>query len=141
MTRIESDKTLINKSPSEVFSFLSDFNNYKSLMPEQVVDWKSTNEECSFTIKGMASLGMKIKEKKPTSEIIIVKNGKAPFDFELHCVINPSGENQNQCFLQLFFDADLNPLLKMMAEKPLKNFLNLLVKKYKINSEANSPNS
>jgi len=31
---------------------------------------------------------------------------------------------------QLFFDADLNPFLKMMAEKPLKNFLNLLVSRY-----------
>lgn len=141
MTRIESDKTTINKSQSEVFSFLSDFNNYKSLMPEQVVDWKSTNEECSFTIKGMASLGMKIKEKKPESEIIIEKNGKAPFDFELHCMIDKAGENQNQSYLQLFFDADLNPFLKMMAEKPLKNFLNLLVNKYKINSETNAPNS
>jgi hypothetical protein len=130
MTRIESDKTLVNKSPSEVFLFLSDFNNYRTMMPEQVVDWKSTREECSFTIKGMASLGMKIKEKKPDSEIIIEKNGKAPFDFQLHCVINPSEENQNECYLQLFFDADLNPFLKMMAEKPLKNFLNLLVNNY-----------
>jgi hypothetical protein len=33
--------------------------------------------------------------------------------------------------LQLVFDADLNPLLQMMASKPLKNFLDLLVNKYK----------
>ncbi|MEP7171038.1 MAG: SRPBCC family protein [Bacteroidota bacterium] len=135
MTRIESDKTLISKPQSEVFLFLSDFNNFKLMMPDQVVDWKSTTEECSFTIKGMASLGMKMKEKKPESEIIIEKNGKAPFDFELHCMIDPAGENQKQCFLQLFFDADLNPFLKMMAEKPLKNFLNILVNNYKNNSE------
>jgi hypothetical protein len=135
MTRIESDKTLINKSRSETFLFLSNFNNYKSIMPEQVTDWNSTENECSFTIKGMASLGMKIKEKKPGSEIIIVKNGKAPFDFELHCMIDEASENQNHCYLQLFFDADLNPFLKMMAEKPLKNFLNILVTNFK-NSQA-----
>ncbi len=131
MTRIESEKTLINKSQSEVFLFLSDFNNYKSLMPEQVVDWKSSNDECSFTIKGMASLGMKMKEKIPESEIIVEKNGKAPFDFELHCMIEPPGENPTQSHLQLFFDADLNPFLKIMAEKPLKNFLNILVNNFK----------
>lgn len=131
MTRIESEKTLINKSQAEVFSFLSDFNNYKVLMPEQVVDWKSTTDECSFTIKGMASLGMKMAEKKPESEIKIIKNGKAPFDFELYCMIESSGENQNQCYLQLIFDADLNPFLKMMAEKPLKNFLNILAVNYR----------
>ncbi|MEO5570273.1 MAG: SRPBCC family protein [Bacteroidia bacterium] len=130
MTRIESEKVSINKSQSEVFLFLSDFNNYKLLMPEQVVDWKSSNDECSFTIKGMASLGMKIKEKIPESEIIVEKNGKAPFDFQLHCMIELS-ENQSQSQLQLFFDADLNPFLKMMAEKPLKNFLNILVNNFK----------
>ena len=131
MTRIESEKVFISKSPTDVFSFLSDFNNYKLLMPEQVVDWKSTIDECSFTIKGMASLGMKIAEKKPVSEIKIIKNGKAPFDFELCCLIESSDENQNQCYLQLFFDADLNPFLKMMAEIPLKNFLNILVNNFR----------
>ena len=131
MTRIESDKTQINKSQSEAFSFLSDFNNYQKLMPEQVVDWTSTETECSFTIKGMASLGMKMVEKKPESEIKIIKNGKAPFDFELHCIIEPANGNPNNCNLQLFFNADLNPFLKMMAEKPLKNFLNILVNNFK----------
>jgi hypothetical protein len=141
MTRIESEKMLINKSQSEVFSFLGDFNNYQSMMPEQVTDWKSTADECSFTIKGMASLGMKIISKTPETEIKIIKNGKAPFDFVLFCMIEPSGNNTNSSFLQLIFDADLNPFLKMMAEKPLQNFLNLLVNKYKINSEANRSNS
>lgn len=128
MTRIESEKKQINKSAREVFSFLSDFNNYKSIMPAQVVDWQSTRDECSFTIKGMASLGMKITERIPDSEIKISKNGKAPFDFNLICSIEEG--TGNTCNLQLFFDADLNPFLKMMAEKPLKNFLNLLVSRY-----------
>ena len=38
--------------------------------------------------------------------------------------------------MQLGFDADLNPMMKMMASKPLTNFLNLLVKKLKETQEA-----
>ena len=63
MTRLESDKVTVNKAAQEVYNFLSDFNNFGHLMPEQIADWKSTADECSFTIKGMASLGMKIIEK------------------------------------------------------------------------------
>ena len=37
----------MNKTAKEVFDFLSDFNNFQKLMPEQVVDWKSTADECS----------------------------------------------------------------------------------------------
>ena len=127
MTRIESDVTSVNKSTEEVFNFLSNFNNFEKLMPEQVTNWQSTEEECSFTIAGMASLGMKITEKIPNSIIRVAKNGKAPFDFGLDCIIKESTPGQS--FVQLAFDADLNPMMKMMAVKPLTNFLNLLVGK------------
>ena len=126
MTRLESDKVTVNKTAKEVFEFLTDFNNFQRLMPEQVTDWKSTADECTFTIKGMATLGMRIKEKIPYTTIVIEKNGKAPFDFFLTCQLE---DKQSQCEAQLFFDADLNPMMKMMASKPLTNFLNLLCAK------------
>ena len=128
MTQLQSDKVVLNKTAKEVFDFLSDFNNYQRLMPEQVVDWKSTADECSFTIKGMGSLGMKIVEKHPDTSVIIHKHGKAPFDFKLHCnIVNlPS-----QCEVQLVFDADLNPMLQLVASKPLTNFLNILASRLK----------
>lgn len=131
MTRLESETIDLKETPQEVFAFLSDFNNFEQLMPEQVTDWKSDSETCSFTIKGMASLGMAIESKTPDSEIKIRREGKAPFDFFLICKIEP-GNNESESKLTLIFDADLNPFLKMMAEKPLTNFLNLLVNRYKV---------
>lgn len=128
MTKIESEKVTLNKPAKEVYDFLSDFNNFEKLMPEQVVNWQSTSDECSFTIQGMATLGMKIVEKKPNSLIKIIKNGSAPFDFTLSCLIDESAQ---PCTVQLVFDVDLNPVMKMMAVKPLTNFLNILVNKLK----------
>ena len=129
MTRIESDNTAVKKSSEEVFNFLSNFNNFQKLMPEQVTDWKSTEEECTFTISGMATLGMKIVEKKPNDFIKVERNGKAPFDFTLEVLINQKSNSESE--VQLAFNAELNPMLKMMAVKPLTNFLNLLVGKLK----------
>ncbi len=128
MTKIDSDKVTVEKSAKEIFDFLSNFNNFQKLMPEQVTNWESTEEECSFTIAGMASLGMKIQDKTPNSLIRVARHGKAPFDFFLNCAIEENGKN---CDVQLSFDADLNPMLKMMAVKPLGNFLNLLVNRLK----------
>ena len=56
MTRIESETATVQKSAEHIFNFLSNFNNFEKLMPEQVTNWQSTEEECSFTISGMASL-------------------------------------------------------------------------------------
>lgn len=125
MTRIESDKKAVSRSAESVFSQLSNFNNFEKLMPEQVTNWTSTEDECNFTIAGMATLGMKIVEKTPNSVIKVTRNGKAPFDFNLDCSIKETGPDS--CEVQLAFDADLNPMLKMMAVKPLTNFLNILV--------------
>src|SRR4051812_30023565 len=108
MTRIESEKVALVKSQEEVFNFLSDFNNFEKLMPEQVTDWVSDSSTASFNIKGMASLGMAIESRTPFTEIKIKKNGKAPFDFFLTCEIG-NGASENTATLKLYFDADLNP--------------------------------
>jgi carbon monoxide dehydrogenase subunit G len=128
MTKIESEEKIVNQSPKDAFEFLSDFRNFEHLMPPQVVDWQASEEECVFTIQGMATLGMKMANKIPFSQIDIDKNGKAPFDFTLHCFITEEGIDQSK--IQLALNADLNPFLKMMAVKPLTNFLNMLVDRY-----------
>lgn len=129
MTTLMSEKVSLDKNANEVFTWLCNLNNYKMIMPQQVEDWVSTETDCSFTIKGMASLGMELKEAIPSSQVFLIKKGKAPFDFTLVSNIVDTGDGKST--LQLHMDADLNPFLKMMAEKPLTNFLNMLVNKYK----------
>ena len=129
MTKIESEKVAVNYSAEALFNFLSNFNNFQQLMPEQVTNWESTEDTCSFTISGMASIGMKIAEKIPHSEIKITSNGKVPFSFNLNVLINDDGVNKSNG--QLVFTADLNPMIKMMVAKPLGNFFNLLATKMK----------
>jgi len=128
MTRIESDKAIINKPAEEVFDFLSDLNNFEKLMPEQIVNWQSSEDECSFTIKGTGTLAMRISERIPNTEIRILRNGEAPFDFVLTCLIDETEDSQ--CRLQMIFDAQLNAFLRMVAERPLTNFLNMLVHRF-----------
>ena len=63
MATFKSDKITIQKSQEDIYAFLSDFNNFEKLMPEQVTNWQSTDESCSFTIQGMADLKMKMERK------------------------------------------------------------------------------
>jgi hypothetical protein len=127
--RIESDKSQINKPASEIFSFLSNFNNFQKLMPEQVTNWQSTENDCTFTIQGMATIGMKIVDKTPNSLIKISSSGKVPFDFTLN--IHLAETSPGQTTGQLIFESSLNPMMAMMVEKPLRNFFNLLAGKLK----------
>lgn len=98
-------------------------------MPPQVTNWKSAADECSFTISGMASIGMKILEKVPNSLIKISSSEKTPFDFTLNIHLTETAPAQTTG--QLIFESDLNPMMAMMVEKPLRNFFNLLAGKMK----------
>lgn len=127
MTKIESKKVTADNSIENIFNFLSDFNNFKHLMPPQVAKWQSTADQCSFEINGMATIGMKIVSKTPHTKIEIVSDGKVPFNFTLTVNLNAVEEKKTEG--QLVFEAQLNPMLKMMVEKPLTNFFNMLADK------------
>jgi hypothetical protein len=129
MTKIESEKVEINNSAENIFNYLSDFNNFEKLMPPQVSEWTSTKDECSFNINGMATIGMKIIEKTPNTKITITSNGKVPFEFKLYVLLTET--DANHCTGQLTFESELNMMMKMMVEKPLGNFFNMLAQKMK----------
>lgn len=129
MTRIESKTVDIENSTKNIFNILTDFTNYEKLMPPQVTNWEASKEECKFTINGMATIGMKIVEKVPHSHIKIASHGKVPFDFTLNVYLNEKGPKS--CEGNLVMDANMNMMIKMMAEKPLGNFLNMLAEQMK----------
>lgn len=129
MTTIESNVADIERPAATIFNFLSDFNNFKSLMPSQVTNWQSTTDSCSFTITGMAEIGMRIVEKTPNSHVKITSDGKTPFNFTLEALITTVDDAKSKG--QLVMKADINPFMGAMVNGPLKNFLNMLVEKMK----------
>lgn len=128
MTVIEAGQTAINKPSAEVFAFLADCNNHKQLMPAQVINWQSTEVTCSFTIQGTADLALRMKETIEDALIALEPDGRKPFDFMLKWVINPTA---NGCTVNAILEADLNMFLKMVAVKPLENFLKYQVEQLK----------
>lgn len=126
--KIESKKAIVNTSAERAFNFISDFNNFQNLLPnDKVSDYKSTADTCSFNINGMATIGMRIKERIPNTKLEVVSDGKNPFNFSLTILL--SEQSPNSCEAQIIFNADVNPFVKMMVETPLTNFFNMLAEK------------
>lgn len=131
MLNLKSDKVIINKSAQEIFDFLTDFNNLRNIMPEQINNWQSTMTTCEFEIQGLTKMSMKIDKKIPYSKIIIKPNGDTSYDYVLSVLLNSLEDNKTQG--QLFFDVDVKPMVAMMAKKPLQNFIDILSGKLKEN--------
>jgi len=111
----------VNTDINKVFDFLADFNNFEHLMPDQVSDWKSDADSCSFSVKGMGKVGMKYAKKESPVLIEMVPYGKSPISFSLKIKLT---EQDGGTKASGEVDADLNPMLAMMAKRPLENLIN-----------------
>lgn len=117
MTIIEST-AVIAQPVEKVYTFLADLNNHEQLMPENIYNWSSTNDQASFTIQNMAKLAIKISERIENKELIAIPTEKAPFDVELKWTVeaDPSGGT----IAKHIITADLNMMMKMLASGPLQ---------------------
>ncbi len=127
MQNIISETKRVKTSATTIFEFLSDFNNLEKLMPSKVTNWSSTADSCSFTLDGMATLNMKTGSNKTDSLVQMVATGKNPFHYDLNNLIEAKGDNE--CDVRIELNADMNPMLAMMAKKPLNKFIDILVSK------------
>ena len=107
-----------------LFDYMGDFNNFKHLLPEDKINnFECTAEQCSFGIKGLMPLTIKIKERVSKSRITFETTGIAKFVFTLHIhLLNDQKTNVE-------LEGDMNPFIKTMAEKPLSELVNTMASK------------
>ncbi|TDG35012.1 SRPBCC family protein [Pedobacter changchengzhani] len=120
MTIIESE-VKVNKPVSEVFAFLSNMNNHEKLMPDNIYNWVSTEDEVSFTIQNMAKLAIKISSRVENKELIAIPTEKAPFEIELKWTTEDNGDGTTTA--KHILSADLNVMMKMLASGPLQKLV------------------
>jgi hypothetical protein len=117
-------EAIISSRPVEMlFGRVSSFDGIQELMPEQIINWTVNGDECSFTIRNMADISLKYRERAENSFVKIV-SVKAPFDLVLTISFEPAGPEQVACRTTL--EAHLNPMLAMLASRPLQHLVDTI---------------
>jgi carbon monoxide dehydrogenase subunit G len=123
---IESEKTIVNASKEEVFTFLANAENIESLLPkDEIKEFKATSTECSFKVQGGITISLIQEELIPNEKIIMKSGEKSPFPFKLNVFMN---EDKDGTEGYILFDGEVNAFLKMMVKKPLTNLFNHMTK-------------
>lgn len=128
MAKFESEQVVLQAPCGEVFDFLSDFRNLESLMPEQITNWKATEDDCSFTIQGVADLSMEMASRSAGRNIHIVSSGSNPVAYSLDYFFR---NKDNSCEVSVLLEAELNPFLKSIASRPLQSLVSVIAEKLK----------
>lgn len=125
--QLSADTKSIAAPAEKLYAFLTDFHHFSALLPEQVKDWTATENSCAFTIEGLPRISLRIGEKIENKKVTYLPDSEAPVDFSLNFTLSDTIEGSSDCDVML--DADLNPMLAMMAKRPLQNFVDLISNK------------
>lgn len=122
---LEGRKIIVNKSAKELSEMLKTPEDYKSLMPDSLQNFETREDGFKFGLKGMPEIALKIEGVSENG--VVLRSASSNLDFALKGAMNPLNENQTE--VQLLFDGNFNPFIKMMVEKPLRNFIDALTDK------------
>nr|WP_299388402.1 SRPBCC family protein [Allomuricauda sp.] len=121
---IEVPKKKVSKSAQEVFEFLTDIKNFKTLMPENIDKFEVLDEKTfKFALKGMPEIILRLKEENPHDKVVLgAASDKLPFT--LTGDIASLGDNESE--VGLSFEGEFNAMMAMMIKGPITNFMETL---------------
>lgn len=124
MSKYESTIKVIPYSQEQVYNKLSDLTHLESVKDkipkDKVQDISFDADSISFNVPPAGNLTLKIAEKEP-HKCIKFETTTSPVPFTLWVQIVPVSEEE--CKMKLTIQVDINPMMKMMIEKPLKDGL------------------
>lgn len=117
-TKYTSKQVQINHNDDLVYSTLSSFSNFDTMLKGKVEGWEVEGDCCSFKTNGI-KIGLKLEELVPNSTIKMVGNdGCAPFPFTFWIQIKQVETLDSR--MRIVLDVELNMMMKMMIGNKLQ---------------------
>jgi hypothetical protein len=125
--KIESKIGKSKHTDREIYQFVTDFNNFKEFIPEdQVMDWESTEDSCTFRIDPVGKTGIKIIEKDPYRLVKVSSiPGLSQYDFTIWIQLLNKGGNETN--IKITIEPRVNQMLLPFIKTPLKDFADGLI--------------
>lgn len=126
LSYFESRSGKLTCSSEDVYAFVTDIRNFERFVPQGTIsNWLADRESCSFNVAMIGTVSLRLAEKEMFNKVVYNGDALKKNDFTLVLDIGNSAKNTAEVIVSL--NADLNPMLKMMASKPIVQFLEMLV--------------
>lgn len=127
--KIESKIGKSASSDRQIYEFITDFNNFKDLLPEDKVSgWEASVDKCSFHVDPVGRTGLQIIEKTPHK---LVKIASVPefSAYQFIIWIQLKGIAEKDTRVKITIEPEVNKMLLPMIKGPLKKFADSLIDK------------
>lgn len=113
--------------PAEkLFLFVTDIRNFERFIPNgTITGWQSDKESCSFQVAMLGTVSVRLTHQDMYRRVVYSGDALKKNDFEL--TLNITDNQHNPAVVKVSLNAELNPMMKMMAAKPVAQFLEMLI--------------
>ena len=119
-TKFKSEEVTANLNYKDLFKKFTNLNNLKDYLPEEVEEFESSIDNCSFKIEQLPKMSLQMTEKIAYSHIKFESN-ESQIPFDMYCYINKNDDNTTNVFLEI--NMEVNFMMKMLVQKPINIFL------------------
>ena len=113
-------------SADKLFFFVTDIRNFERFIPNGTIsNWQADKESCSFSVSMIGTVSFRLAEKVNNRKVVFKGDALKKNDFEL--TLNITDNQQNPASVIVTLNAELNPMMKMIAVKPIGQFLEMLI--------------
>ena len=121
MSSYKSDKIIVKKSGEDLFNILTEFENLKYFLHANIEKFEVKGETCVIKVANLPEIKLNIHEKI-SNKFVSYSASESPVPFLMKSFIEKI--DNNSCHLIFEIDIELNPMTKMILEKPIKSFIN-----------------
>jgi carbon monoxide dehydrogenase subunit G len=126
MSYFESRSGKLTCNPEEAFTFVTDIRNFERFIPNGTINnWHAERDSCSFDVSMVGTVSFRLAEKDKFTRVVFNGDALKKNDFSL--VLHISENGNNPADVKVSLSADLNPMMKMVAAKPIGQFLEILI--------------
>ena len=126
LSYFESRTGKLTSNAEEVFDFVTDIRNFEQFIPKgNISNWNAEKESCSFNISMLGTVSVRLTEKEKFNRVVYMGDALKKNDFSL--TLDISDNFKKTADVKVKLNADLNPMMKMMATKPIGQFLEMLI--------------
>jgi hypothetical protein len=127
--KIESRIGKSASSDEAIYRFISNFHNFKDLLPaDRVSGWEASEDKCSFQVDPLGRTGLMIVNKEPYS---LVKMSSDPeyssYQFTIWVQLKKAAPEDTR--IKVTIEPQVNMMLLPMVKGPLKKLADGLIDK------------
>jgi len=125
LTHFESRTVRVTHSPETVYNFATDIRNFRRFIPDDnFTEIVLEQDSCSFRVNTLGTVNVQLKEKTMFNKIVFAGNALMQTDFFIKILLNEAQNGESE--IKILFEAEMNPMFRMVATAPVKQFLDTL---------------